>query len=244
MGWKASLIIVQRPEPVVSEEELLRRLGFPNYKLAGETTLEECIQPGDSSFNIGYYNGCLVLADDNQLTEALEMGSTPEQVVGWEGVLSTLYPESEILTVACHSGVNYHLYSLVKGGRKLRYKKVVWGEPIVEYGERLAEEEVVYGYSKVLDGQRLFRSSYKQDKVYNMTEDQFKEDFTFGVAKRLLGVELSKEEDEELMFSTPFRKYVAEKGKSAKPTTPKAVAVQSAEKEEEKKSWWRRLFGG
>src|ERR1700722_18228468 len=193
MGWKASLIIVQHPGPAVSEEELLRRLGFPNYKLAVETTLEECIHPGDASFNIGYYNGCLVLADDYQLTEALEMGSTPEQVVGWEGVLSILYPESEILTVACHSAVNFHLYSLVKGGQKLRYKRITADVPLVEYGSRLPEEDVVYAYPKIVNGQRLFRSGYKDTDVYDMTEDQFLEDFTFGIAKRLLGVEISRD---------------------------------------------------
>lgn len=67
MGWKASLVIVQHPEPLVLEEELLRQLGFPNVTFSGDTTLDECIYPRDKSLNIGFYNGCLIVADDYSL---------------------------------------------------------------------------------------------------------------------------------------------------------------------------------
>jgi hypothetical protein len=69
----------------------------------------------------------LMLADDYQITNALDLSKTPERLVERERILTGLYPDSETLSVACHSGVNYHLYSLVKGSRKLRYKRVVHG---------------------------------------------------------------------------------------------------------------------
>jgi len=235
MGWKASLIIVQHPEPAVPEEDLLRRLGFGGVTFTGDTTLDECIHPGDKSLNIGFFNYCLVIADDHQFTEALDLTKTPDQLVEHERILTALYPESQILSVACHSVVNYHLYSLVQGGQKLRYKKVVGGEPVREFGERIPEEEVVYGYSQVFDGKRLFRSTYKADDVYDMTEDQLMEAFTFGVAKRLLGVEISTGDDEELMNDTVFHKYLAAKRNAPKPPPPLPGA--------EKRSVWAKLFG-
>ncbi len=232
MGWKASFIIVQHPEPTVPEEDLLRKLGFADFALFGDTTLDNCIHPGDKSLNIGSFNGCLVIADDHRLTEVLDLSTTPDRLVEHERILSDLYPGSEILSVACHSVVNYHLYSLAKGGQKIRYKRVVHGEPIREFGDRLPEEEEVYGFSMVIDGQRLFRSTYKDDDMYEMTEDQLMEAFTFGVARRLLGVEISTGDDEELMNDTVFRKYLAAK-RAVPPPLPGA----------EKRSVWAKLFG-
>jgi hypothetical protein len=238
MGWKASLIIVQHPEPAVPEEVLLQQLGFPDVTLSGDTTLDACVYPRDKSLNIGAYNGCLVLADDHQLTDALDQTRTPDRLVTHERILTALYPASEILSVACHSGVNCHLYSLVKSGQKLRYKKVVYGEPLREFGERLPDEEAVYVYSKVIAGQRLFRSTWKNDDVYDMTEDQLMEAFTFGVAKRLLGVEISAGKDAELMNNTPFRKYL-----TVKPVLLKEPPPQPPEEYPWLPSWWMKLFG-
>lgn len=126
------------------------------------------------------------------------------------------------------------MYSLVKGGRKLRYKWIMAEYPVREFGERLPEEEAVYGFSKVVDGQLLFRSTYKETDIYDMTEDQLMEDFAFGVAKRLLGVEISTVEGEELLDETVFHKYVA-----AKPPAKNLPPLPGAEK----RSVWSKLFG-
>src|SRR5690606_16769670 len=183
MGFKVSMIKVQPPIATISDEELMNILGFTNVTFSGDTTFEECMYPSDKSVNIGHYNDCLIISDDYQLTTSLELSQTPHILSDYEKVLTDLFPDTEILTVACHSAVNYHLYSLVKNGQKLRFKKVVHGEPVIEYGERVEEEERVYAYSKIVDGQRMFRSTYKDDELYDNTEDQMMEDFAFGVAK-------------------------------------------------------------
>jgi len=237
MGFKTSMITIKQPTTTISDEELLKALGFTNIIFSGDTTFEECMYPSDKSINLGHYNRCLILTDDYQLTTFLELSKTPHLLSDYEKVLTQLYPDTEILTVACHSAVNYHLYSLVKNGQKLRFKKVVHGEPIIEYGERLEEEEKVYHYSKDIDGQRMFRSTYKDDEVYDSTEDQMMEDFVFGVAKRYLGVMISTSEDEELMFETPFKKYAVSKAAKKKKEVQTVPVVT-----EQKGSWLSRLF--
>lgn len=238
MGFKVSMITVQRPIATISDEELMNRLGFTNVTFSGDTTFEECMYPSDKSVNIGHYNDCLIISDDYQLTTSLELSQTPHLLSDYEKVLTDLFPDTEILTVACHSAVNYHLYSLVKNGQKLRFKKVVHGEPVIEYGERVEEEERVYAYSKIVDGQRMFRSTYKDDELYDNTEDQMMEDFAFGVAKRHLGVKISTSEDEELMFEIPFKKYAVSKVMGEK----EAVKSAPVATEQTKSSWWSRLL--
>lgn len=238
MGFKVSMIIVRQPSATIGDEELLKKLGFADVTFSGDTTFEECMYPNDKSINIGHYNDCLIISDDYQLTTSLELSKSPQLLSDYEKVLTNIYPDTEILTVACHSAVNYHLYSLIKNGQKLRFKKVVHGEPLIEFGVRIDEEEKVYAYSKIVDGQRMFRSTYKDDEVYDNTEDQMMEDFTFGVAKRHLNVMISASEDEELMFETTFKKYSVSKGSDKKKenqTTPIMT-------EQSKGSWLSRLF--
>jgi hypothetical protein len=238
MGFKASMIMVQRPATTISDEELLNNLGFTNVRFSGDTTFEECMYPGDKSVNLGHYNGCLIISDDYQLTTSLELSQTPHLLSDYEKVLTDLYPDTEILTVACHSAVNYHLYSLVKNGQKLRFKKVVHGEQIIGYGDRIEEEEKVYALSKIIDGQRMFRSPYTEKEIYDNTEDQMMEDFAFGVAKRHLGVMISTSEDEELMFETTFKKYAVNKPAEKK----KEIQTTPVATEQTKGSWLSRLI--
>lgn len=239
MGFKASMIMIQQPSAAITDAELLEKLGFDNFSFSGDITFEVCMYPNDKSINIGHYNDCLIIADDYQLTDALDLSETPNLLSDFEKILTNLSPGSEILSVACHSGVNYHLYSLVKDGQKLRFKKVVHGEPTIDYGDKIKEEESVYANSKLIGGQRMFKSMYNSDEVYDNTEDQMMEEFAFGVAKRHLGVMiLSPIESEELLFNTSFKKYVVRK------VTIKKEEIQEAPitKEHKKESWLSKLF--
>jgi hypothetical protein len=197
------------------------------------------MHPRDKSINIGWYNNCLVISDDFQLTEEMEEAYNHKNLSDYEEMLCELFPGKEILTVACHSVVNLHLYALAKDNERLRYKMVASESPVVEFGERLAEEEQIYARSKIIDGVRLFKSDWEENGDYEYMEEQMMEDFAFGIAKRHLGVMISTGEDEELMYTTPFKKYVKGKKEVA------AVAEQqvSEELEEVRRSWWSRLFG-
>lgn len=208
MGYKASIITIQNPLPAVTDRVLLDTLGLNRFQYAKETTLEECIYPRDKSINIGEFNNCLIICDDFQLASALERPRSYLSLCNYEKSLSDLFPSSEILTVACHSVVNYHLYTLVSNEQRIRFKAISSDDPVVECGDRIKEEEEVYAFSKMIDGKRLFRNPYEEDDNYDFNEDQMMEDFTFGVAARHLGVKISTGDDDELMFNVPFRKYL------------------------------------
>jgi hypothetical protein len=226
MCFKASMIIIHRPFRAVQEEVLLRYLNFNDLEFRETTTMESCIYPGDKSISIGYYNDNIIICEDYLLTSNLEVTDDPSSLAGYEEALSDVFPDSEILTVACHASVNYHLYSLVKNGEKLRFKRVIASSPILEYGRRLAEEELIYAESRVIEGKRLFENRKEDHHNHAITEDQLMEDFAFGVAKRHLGVKISSGQENALMERTPFKKYVKAPSLSRKP----AATLRS---------WWR-----
>jgi len=225
MGHKASMIIVHRPSTLLPEEVLLECLNFNDLIFRETTTMDSCIYPGDKSVSIGYYNDSIVICEDYLLTTSLETTDDPVTLAGYEQALTTLFPGSEILTVACHSSVNYHLYSLVRDGKKIRFKRIVASGPILEYGEPLEEEKPIYASSRVIEGRRFFETR-RQDHTHAVTEDQLMEDFAFGVAKRHLGVKISSGEENALMFETPFSKFT-----KTPPTPPLKKAAA--------RPWWK-----
>src|SRR5579859_1130821 len=246
MGFKSSFILISNPATAVPEPELLQALGFGNYAYAQDTTLEDCIYPCDKSISIGRYNDTLIICEDYLLTTKLETSKAPQALADYEKTLTSLFPGSEVLTVACHSGVNYHLYALAKDGQRLRFILISSETPVVEWGDRLEEETAIYSQSKLVDDALLFKSTWKEESLYEYTEDQMMEDFAFGVAKRHLGVMISHAEDEELMFETQFRKYTKSL-RQARPTSVKEAGpnLEDAEpdiptsKTVRPKPWWK-----
>jgi hypothetical protein len=222
------MVIVSEPSTTISDEELLKKSGFINMRFSGNTTFEECLHPHERSLSIGRYKNCLVINDDYQLSSTLEILNEPQKLSAYEYALTNLYPQSEILTVACHGAVNYHLYSLVKNGKKLRFKRVVNGEPTIEHGEKIPEEEKIYQYSKIFAGERMFKKMNSANDEYNNTEDDMMEEFTFEVAKRELGITIFAGDNEDLMYKTVFKKYVTGKlqGKNKDDRTTYVTASQ------------------
>jgi len=243
MGFKASMILIQ-PDPGVSEPELLQKLGFGDLLYTENTTFDNGIYPRDESVSIGRYNGCLIICEDYQLTTELAMTKTPGVLAVYEKTLTELFPGVEVLTIACHSATNYHLYALAKDKQRIRYKRISGDSPLVEWGEWLEEEVGIYATSDIIGGKRLFKSSWG-DSGYIYKEDQMMENFAFGVAKRHLGVMISGGDAEELRFQSPFRKYkpVENKVKSSKPMQT-IVSIQTEEYlggqlvSRSKKRWW------
>ena len=220
------MIIVHRPSTLLPEEALLEHLELNDLIFRGTTTMDSCIYPGDKSVSIGYFNDNIVICEDYLLTTSLEITDDPVTLAGYEQTLTSLFPGCEILTVACHSSVNYHLYSLARDGKRIRFKRVIASGPILEHGMRLPEEEPIYASSRVIDGKRFFETRRLDHTTHAVTEDQLMEDFAFGVAKRHLGVMISSGEEDELMFGTPFKKFT-----KAPPAVPvKKVAARP---------WWR-----
>ena len=231
---------------------LLEKLGYTNVKFMGETTLEEVVNPGDRSVSIGEWGGNLFICEDHALTELADVTQTPEKLLDYETVLTGIFPGSEVLSVACHSVVNYHLYALARDGRRLRYKQISGDTPRKEFGERIVEEEDIYARSKEVGGDLMFAEEYDEEleeDAYEYTEDQLMEEFTFGVAERHLGFRI--DEGEEL-FELKLRKYIgqwpATKQKKSPVTVNEMLAGQADDTDDEapappRASWLGRLFG-
>ncbi len=182
--------------------------------------MEDCIYPSDKSVSIGRYNGCLIICDDYLLTTSLESTKTPQNLCSDEQILTELFPQSEILSIACHSVTNYHLYALAKGTARIRYKSLSADTPLVEAGNRIEEEMEIYAGSKIINGIRLFKADLDDEQTYEYTEDQLME-------------------DEELMFDTSFRKY--KKGAAAvRGNAGKHAEERTADEGTGlKKPWWK-----
>ena len=204
MGWKTSLIIIENPKNLRDDQAILKAIDSADFKFDRELTLDDCLYPKDGSISIGYYNGNIIISDDYQITnDSLDRAKTLELTKQEKG-LTTLFPASGIVSVACHSVVNYHAYSLIEKGQKVRLKTISSDNPIKEFGQRTPEENAIYTSSFQKDGKTYWKDETDPDDHY--TEDQLMEQFTFEFAKRRLGVMIDHSEGDELREVT-FKKY-------------------------------------
>lgn len=192
------MIIIENKNNINDNEAILKALGKSNFQFDSDVTLDDCLYPKDQSISIGYYNGNIVISDDYQITtQSLERARGLELSPEEKGLVK-LFPDSEIVSVACHSGVNYHGYSLIANGKKVRIKTISADDPVKEAGERTPEEQAIYQSASQKNGKNDWNGS---------AEDQLMEKFTFGFAKRRLGALIDHQEGDELKSQTPFKKY-------------------------------------
>jgi len=220
MGWKASMLIVQNTSGIKTAEEIIQKIDNNYYKLAGEVTLEQGINPRDESIYIGFYNDNIVLTLDAEyiLMSIIDGGG------GIENRLNELCPNGEIMGIFCQSTTNMHGYFLNKNGDRVRHKMISFEGPRMESGERFEEEIEIYKKAKKEENGVEYWS-YGEDDSDRYEENQLMEDFTFGVAKRLLGVQLDHTEGEDLMFQVKFKKFI--RAEKPTPATEKEVKKPS-----------------
>lgn len=222
MGWKASMLIIQNTSGVKTAEEVIEKVEHDYYELVGETTLESCINPRDKSIYIGFYKDSIIMTLDAEyvLMSIIEGGGSLEDR------LHELNPEGEIMGVFCQSTTNMHGYFLNKNGERIRHKMISFEGPRMEYGERFEEEIEIYKDAKK-NKHGVEYWSYGENDNERYEENQLMENFTFGVAKRLLGVQLDHLDGDDLMFHVKFKKFV----KAERPTpTPENKTEHSGEK--------------
>ena len=204
MGWNTSLIIIENIENYSNETELLKSLGFENIDQKENTTFDEILNPKDRQIGIGYYNGNLIICDGYLLTTKSLDESENLNLADYEKSLVKIFPKSEIVTVSCVSAVNFHGYSLIQNGEKIRLKYVA-EEMKHEFGNLFEEEIEIYRNSYEEDGKLLWKDENDEDNFF--TEDQLMEDFIFKVAKRRLGVQIDMEDGEKLLNDVAFKVY-------------------------------------
>ena len=100
MGWKAFVIIINKPSNI-NNEDLLLELGFKNLTKIDDEPFEVAIYPKDSAVYIGSYKDNLLICESNIPMQFFEDGQTKT-----EEVLIRHFPESEICSIVLHSVVN------------------------------------------------------------------------------------------------------------------------------------------
>lgn len=203
MGWKASMLIAQNTSGIKTAEEIVQKLDGNYYELAGETALDACINPRDESIYIGLYKDNLIVTLDAEyiLMSIIDGGG------GIENTLHELCPGGEVMGVFCQSTTNMHGYFLNKDGDRVRHKIISFDGPRMESGERFEEELEIYKDVKK-DENGVDYWQFGDENSSRFEENQLMENFTFGVAKRLLGVKLDTSEGDDLMFQVKFKKFV------------------------------------
>lgn len=203
MGIKASMILVENPNKFRNDKELLNLLLLENYKYIEDTSFEKCMYPRDNSINIAYYKNCIVICDDFQLTEQTIRPS----IHPIERSLMKRFPQSEIISLMCQSISNGHAYSIVKANKTIRVKKLDADKFYFEKGKPVEQEQNIYSRKTLKNGVIGWISDYDPDVL--LLEDQLMEEFTFGIASRLLGFELfGSDNNDYFMYELPFKKYL------------------------------------
>ena len=225
MGWKTSMILIESNDNKISDTKILRALGIKDVKSTSPSTLDECLNTQDGSIAIGRIDGNIVICDGYYVTEkSLEMPRNL-RLCKEEKALCKLFPSSEIVAVACHSTINYHGYSLIKAGKKLRLKTISDGQPLKQYGEPTPEEAAIYSSSFVKKKANYWHDDHDPDE--DISEDQMMEDFTFAMAARRLGARLDAA-DGEAILAQAVTKYF-----------PKKAIKLSEEDQVSKKTSWK-----
>ena len=196
------MILIEDQTNTIQNDEILKALGITEYKAAGDWTLEQCIYPRDRSVSIGRIDKAIIVCEDLQLVDS----SMRSEMADYEVGLAKLNPKGEVLSVACLSSVNYHGYSLLRSGTKVRFKQVGSDSALKEEGDLLVEEIAIYDQSVEQDGKTVWPESLKANADV-FEEDQLMEEFTFEMAKRILKVRIDEEEGEDLFFNVPFTRF-------------------------------------
>lgn len=198
MGFKTSMVLIEKgPTSHRNDERLLRSLGITGFEKVETTTFEQCMNITDGTVAIGEFNNNFIICDGNRATDSVFRDDMSDS----EKFLAKNYPESEVIHVACHSGNNYHGYSVIQNGEKVRYKAISADDKVREWGNPLPEEEEIYSRATMTEGGRVWRNG-----ADDMLEDQLMEDFTFDVARRRLGVRVDSGRSDELM-AVPMTRY-------------------------------------
>lgn len=205
MGWKISLVLIENKARFLNDVLLLQKAGFRNIELVDVIDFETALDAKDS-ICIGEVKDTIVVCDAYKLTEFYLSDTATLELTESEKNISALFPNSEILSVACHSVVDFHGYSLIQNGIKTR-SKIVSPEERKEYGVRFEEEKQIYKEAIPIDNELFWNLDGSDDQEEYYSESQMMEEFTFGVAKRRLGVELNLDESETVLQTKNFRVY-------------------------------------
>lgn len=199
MGWKASIIIINKPMQI-DDVTLLKELGFDNLTRIEDEPFEVAINPDENKVFIGSYKNNVLICDPDIPMQFFEDNET--QI---EKTLKSIFPNSEICSIILHSVVNLWGYSITSNGQKIRARAGSADDgTFVDFGEPLDEERELLSKSKLDEnGSRIYFLDDFPEEQFN--EDQVGENFVFSICKRYFDKNLDEADD--LLFETMLAGY-------------------------------------
>lgn len=198
MGWKTSLIFINRP-PKIANEQILKTLGLKGLSQKKDTVLDDFISSRSNYTCIGYYNDFLIVYNWKIPEKVIEKNNTDI-----EKQIINLFPNSEICFVALVSTVNFWGYKVINNGKLIRHRAGSADDgTYFDFGEVLDEEKDLLSKSIIDEnGIRTYKFDHDDDLL---SEDQVGEEFVFNVCSRYLRVPL--DEADEFSTITKFSCY-------------------------------------
>lgn len=228
MGWKASVIIINKPTQV-DNEKLLQELGFTSLTKIEDEPFEVAINPEKNKVYIGSYKDNLLICAPDLPLQFFEDKDAPT-----EKILSKTFPTSEICSIVLHSAVNLWGYSVTKNGQKLRTRAGSADDgTFLDLGEPLEEEKELLSKSTVdKNGNRVYLLEDFPNEPFE--EDQVGENFVFKICKRYFDEELDRADD--LLFETILSGYSFHKVPNEQKAIEQAHSNQAVRSN---KPWWK-----
>ncbi len=199
MGWKISIIIVNKPTKV-DNEKLLRDLGIKRFIKTDDTTFENTIGLFTNKIYIGEYKDNLIIYEWTLPDKIIQNNDTES-----EKLLVRKFPNSEICIIKLVSNVNFWGYKIINKGRIIRHRAGDGDKgTYIDSGAPLEEEIPLLNKSSIDgDGNKFYKFDEQPDELFS--EDQVGENFVFEICKRYFGETLDTAD--ELLHNTIFIGY-------------------------------------
>ena len=199
MGWKISIIIVNKPTKV-DNEKLLRDLGIKRFIKTDDTTFENTIGLFTNKIYIGEYKDNLIIYEWTLPDKIIQNNDTES-----EKLLVRKFPNSEICIIKLVSNVNFWGYKIINKGRIIRHRAGDGDKgTYIDSGAPLEEEIPLLNKSSIDgDGNKFYKFDEQPDELFS--EDQVGENFVFEICKRYFGETLDTAD--ELLYNTIFIGY-------------------------------------
>lgn len=136
MGWKISAIIINSKKDI-EEKQLLNLIGYKSLKELTPKVFDEIMMPPENEVYIAKYKENWIICEQDLAIKSFE-----EDISNEEKILTNYFKDTEILSLALHSAVDFWGYSIVENGKKLRVKASASQEGVfIDIGEPLKEEQ-------------------------------------------------------------------------------------------------------
>lgn len=197
MGWKLSMVVLDKSPRRYGFRLLLNELGYTELKKVGKVTFEEAINPKEGKLYVGTYKNKTIICESHLAYDMLNSGLSLEEVR-----LNEMFSNKEVCSLVLHSGNNVWGYSVSKNGKKLRVRAGSSDDgTVIDLGSPLEEEIDLLGKS-ILDkeGGRIFQIDGDE-----YPEDAVGESFVFSLFARYFNVPLDYAEDD--LFELNMQEY-------------------------------------